>query len=57
MDTKTKRLINEVREVKGNKLPCTCTHEFQDKLYGKGIRVHNQTKVGQFRCTVCSKIR
>jgi hypothetical protein len=40
-------------------LPCTCTHAYQDKVYGKGMRVHNEgTKCGQggpgYRCTVCS---
>ena len=36
---------------------CTCKHEFQDKHYGKGMRVfnilpteNNQVKI---RCTVC----
>jgi len=40
--------------------PCSCTHIYQDRKYGKGKRVHNQTtkdnKVG-WRCTVCSKER
>jgi len=35
---------------------CKCQHEFQDKHYGKGNRVHNvggtkQTITG--RCTIC----
>lgn len=38
-------------------LPCDCSHPGQDKLYGKGLRVHNsKTKTlekGRFRCTVC----
>jgi hypothetical protein len=41
-------------------LICSCEHEYQDKLYGKYHRVHNQTKKqdGQvWRCTVCSKER
>lgn len=36
--------------------PCSCKHEYQDKKYGLGIRVHNvggskdiKTKI----CTVC----
>lgn len=33
----------------------------QDAMYGKGIRVHNQTatKSGspQYRCTVCGQVR
>lgn len=37
-------------------LPCTCVDEQQDKMYGKGMRLHN---VGgklndQAYCTVCS---
>ena len=33
---------------------CTCSHDGQDKLHGKGQRVHNTCKNG-YRCTVCSK--
>lgn len=40
-------------------LPCTCEHQFQDKTYGKGNRVHNklQSTPGneKFRCNVCGK--
>jgi len=32
--------------------PCTCTHEYQDKLYGKGRRVYNIGKTHK-HCTVC----
>jgi len=36
---------------------CTCSHEYQDKKYGKGMRVHNKApKVDKDkgrRCTVC----
>jgi len=37
-------------------MKCTCEHAFQDKRYGKSIRVHNQ-KVDRttYRCTVCGK--
>ena len=41
-------------------LTCTCEHEYQDKIYGKNKRVHNQTKKQDgkvWRCTVCSKER
>lgn len=43
-------------------LPCDCTSETQDKLYGKGKRVHNDmaTKAqGQreTRCSVCQKVK
>lgn len=37
---------------------CSCTHDFQDKIYGQGMRVHNTTvatKNGKYRCTVCGK--
>ena len=32
-----------------------CISEFQDKTYGKNIRLHNYTKAGKLRCTVCEK--
>lgn len=36
---------------------CDCRNEWQDKLYGKGKRVHNEcvTTTGQkkIRCTIC----
>lgn len=41
-------------------LRCSCPHEFQDKEYGKGSRVHNPIKgpsAVRFRCTVCGKER
>jgi len=39
-------------------LPCTCKHEYQDKQYGKGNRVHNsggggKTGTPSYKCTVC----
>jgi hypothetical protein len=34
---------------------CSCVHPFQDKRYGKGIRVHNKTDKA-FRCTVCTSV-
>jgi len=40
---------------------CTCSHDYQDRLYGKGYRVHNCTKQNLkyteqgLRCTVCGK--
>lgn len=34
---------------------CTCAHEFQDKTYGKGMRVFNPSEKGKPRCTVCGK--
>lgn len=43
-------------------LRCTCENKFQDKTYGKKMRVHNRMKDDsagrpQFRCTVCEKER
>jgi len=40
---------------------CTCEHEFQDKKYGKNVRVANATSrqdstFVEVRCTVCSKV-
>jgi len=40
--------------------PCTCKSEYQDKRYGRGLRVHNEAKsskaAGVGRCTVCGKM-
>ena len=37
-------------------LKCTCKHEGQDELHGKGMRVFNSTsKDDTYRCTVCEK--
>lgn len=36
-------------------LSCSCINEGQDKMYGKGRRLHNKMKDGSFRCTVCRK--
>lgn len=36
---------------------CKCDHDFQDKKYGRGLRVHNRTEKGSrtiYRCTVCN---
>lgn len=38
------------------KAKCTCKHEFQDSMYGKGIRLFNScgdSKITGYRCTVC----
>ena len=40
-------------------LRCKCQNDFQDKKYGKGIRVHNECGGSKksrpdWRCTVCS---
>ncbi len=35
---------------------CTCESKYQDKVYGKGNRVHNKLlKAKQATCTVCGK--
>ena len=39
-------------------MPCSCKHEQQDELYGKGRRVFNKTEKtpGEvWRCSVCRK--
>lgn len=41
---------------------CTCKHEDQDQMHGKGNRVHNPTKEdrstpSKWRCTVCKNVR
>jgi len=36
--------------------PCTCKHTDQDKLNGKGIRVHTVSAKEGTRCTVCGPI-
>lgn len=32
-------------------------HQFQDMVYGLKRRVHNMTKAGNYRCTVCNNVR
>lgn len=34
---------------------CTCKSDFQDKTYGKGVRVFNTTEKESIRCTVCGR--
>lgn len=41
-------------------LSCSCNNEFQDKFYGKGIRMFNDCKskspgTYKYRCTSCLK--
>jgi len=43
-------------------MPCGCNHEYQDKRYGKGMRIHNEapkkpTGAGGWVCTVCGKAK
>lgn len=36
-------------------MPCTCQHNYQDKHYGAGMRVHNMLgENAGWRCTVCA---
>lgn len=36
---------------------CNCDSEYQDKIYGKKIRLMNLRKEGkECKCTVCGKI-
>ena len=37
--------------------PCTCKHEHQDRIHGKGNRVMNLTTKANVRCTVCKAER
>jgi hypothetical protein len=46
------------------RVACTCSHDFQDKTYGRGVRVANLVNKAKggvpkgqavVRCTVCSK--
>lgn len=39
-----------------NIIRCSCSHEYQDVLYGKGNRVANVMRSGQSKCTVCGTI-
>lgn len=39
-------------------MKCSCKHEYQDSVYGPGMRLFNPTgKTGDsgYRCTVCGK--
>jgi len=36
-------------------IKCNCDSEYQDKKYGKGMRVGNKTMKNVARCTVCNK--
>ena len=45
------------------KIQCTCQHEQQDKMYGPGVRLANDTQrkpspsTVDVRCTVCGKVQ
>lgn len=35
-------------------MQCSCTHQSQDEMYGKGMRLWNQLgDSDSYRCTVC----
>ena len=41
---------------------CTCHHEYQDKIYGRNNRLHNDAPKsnngnGGWRCTICLAIK
>lgn len=41
-------------------LRCSCTHEYQDAKYGRGMRMCNPMQSGRgaidgYRCSVCGK--
>lgn len=52
--------VTEKRSAKVQKMnssiiaKCDCKSEFQDRKYGKGMRIKN-SYTGGFRCTVCGK--
>lgn len=37
-------------------IKCGCSSLFQDELYGKAVRLANETSNGQYRCTICSTV-
>lgn len=52
METKTKNTVIK---------SCTCRHDYQDEVYGKGKRVMNRTSLKKVstpraRCTVCQAV-
>ena len=40
-------------------MKCTCEHAWQNKVYGKSMRVFNgsEKEKGKFTCTVCSSTK
>lgn len=42
-------------------LACKCNHEYQDRKYGNGMRIHNfapkAQQGGGYRCTVCGNVK
>ena len=57
MTTKEKT-IKQMSSFKTIIAKCTCKHEYQDSIYGKGNRLWNHApakgaKPRRYRCTVC----
>lgn len=43
---------------KSQPMKCSCTHPYQDYLYGVGYRLHNSNAKGDnFSCTVCGAVK
>ncbi|MFH1480768.1 MAG: hypothetical protein ABIG67_05845 [Pseudomonadota bacterium] len=43
-------------------MQCRCEHEYQDRVYGKGMRLFNNAPAkgahpNRYRCTVCGQER
>ena len=37
---------------------CNCVSDFQDKTYGKGMRLHNEKLAGKgSKCTTCGSVK
>jgi|WetSurSiteA1Bulk_404760.scaffolds.fasta_scaffold00108_8 hypothetical protein len=46
----------KVRVTKTILKPCNCRNDYQDRTYGKGMRVKNTSgKTDKAKCTVCGK--
>jgi len=50
------------KQAYGRVRPCSCEHAFQDKEYGKGMRLHTEAKGStpgsvKYRCTVCLSMK
>jgi len=59
-----KKTTTSVTERKAKAIPkktttivakCSCVNEYQDKIYGQGMRIKNSKGTG-FKCTVCGKV-
>lgn len=60
MSEEIARILRQVKPGE-NIFRCLCEHEYQDKRYGKHMRVHNKmvskgTTMG-WRCTVCENVK